>query len=194
MLIRPLLAGLALASSTVAASAAVQLYSGILGPEVPTATGSGSLALQYDPAARTLAIDTSFAGLSGNTTVAHIHCCVDAPGTAGVAVTPGTLPGFPTGVQAGSYAVVIDLSLATSFTSSFLAGAGGGSVAGAEAALVAGLDSGRAYFNVHTSAFPGGEIRTFTSPVPEPSSYALMAVGLGVLAWAQRRRRRHVRH
>lgn len=189
MLIRPLLAGLALASSTVAASAAVQLYSGILGPEVPTATGSGSLALQYDPAARTLAIDTSFAGLSGNTTVAHIHCCVDAPGTAGVAVTPGTLPGFPTGVQAGSYAVVIDLSLATSFTSSFLAGAGGGSVAGAEAALVAGLDSGRAYFNVHTSAFPGGEIRTFTSPVPEPSSYALMAVGLGVLAWAQRRRR-----
>lgn len=193
MLIRPLLAGLALASSTVAASAAVQLYSGILGPEVPTATGSGSLALQYDPAARTLAIDTNFAGLSGNTTVAHIHCCVDAPGTAGVAVTPGTLPGFPTGVQAGSYAVVIDLSLATSFTSSFLAGAGGGSVAGAEAALVAGLDSGRAYFNVHTSAFPGGEIRTFTSPVPEPSSYALMAVGLGVLAWAQRRRRRHVR-
>lgn len=189
MVVRPLLAGFVLASSTVAASAAVQLYSGILGPEVPTATGSGSLALQYDPAARTLAIDTSFAGLSGNTTVAHIHCCVDAPGTAGVAVTPGTLPGFPTGVQAGSYAVVIDLSLATSFTSSFLAGAGGGSVAGAEAALVAGLDSGRAYFNVHTSAFPGGEIRTFTSPVPEPSSYALMAVGLGVLAWAQRRRR-----
>lgn len=193
MVIRPLLAGLALASSTVAAPAAVQFYSGILGPEVPTATGTGSLALQYDPAARTLAIDTSFAGLSGNTTVAHIHCCVDAPGTAGVAVTPGTLPGFPTGLQAGSYAVVIDLSLAASFTSSFLAGAGGGSVAGAEAALVAGLDSGRAYFNVHTSAFPGGEIRTFTSPVPEPSSYALMAVGLGVLAWAQRRRGRPVR-
>lgn len=193
MVIRPLLAGLALASSTLAASAAVQLYSGILGPEGPTATGTGSLALQYDPTARTLAIDTSFAGLSGNTTVAHIHCCVDAPGTAGVAVTPVTLPGFPTGVQAGSYAVVIDLSLATSFTSSFLAGAGGGSVAGAEAALVAGLDSGRAYFNVHTSAFPGGEIRSFTSPVPEPSSYALMAVGLGVLAWAQRRRGRPAR-
>ena len=37
----------------------------------------------------------SFSGLSGTTTVAHIHCCTASPGTGtiGVAVTPVTLPG-----------------------------------------------------------------------------------------------------
>jgi len=35
----------------------------------------------------------------------------------------------------------------------------GGTAAGAEAALVGGLAAGQAYFNIHTSPFPGGEIR-----------------------------------
>ncbi len=37
----------------------------------------------------------------------------------------------------------------------------GGTPAGAEAALANGLAAGQAYLNVHTSAFPAGEIRGF---------------------------------
>jgi hypothetical protein len=49
--------------------------------------------------------------------------------------------------------------------------------------------------NVHTAANPAGEIRgqlmrvQAVTAVPEPESYALLLAGLGVLAWAQRRRR-----
>ena len=42
--------------------------------------------------------------------------------------------------------------------------------ASAEAALLAGLDSERAYLNIHTAQFLGGEIRGFLSrDVPEPA-------------------------
>ena len=33
-----------------------------------------------------------------------------------------------------------------------------------------GVESGKAYLNIHTAAFPGGEIRGFLTPAPEPSS------------------------
>jgi hypothetical protein len=35
----------------------------------------------------------------------------------------------------------------------------GGTVASAEAALLDGLRAGQTYLNIHTSMFPGGEIR-----------------------------------
>jgi hypothetical protein len=91
----------------------------------------------YDDVLHSLSISTDWTGLSGITTVAHIHCCVTPPGTVGVAVTPTTLPGFPTGVQSGSYDTVLDLTQTTTYTGGFLAGAGG-TAAGAEAALFAG--------------------------------------------------------
>ncbi|MBS0485263.1 MAG: CHRD domain-containing protein, partial [Proteobacteria bacterium] len=53
-----------------------------------------------------------------------------------------------------------------------------------------GLDDGKAYFNLHTNLFPGGEIRGLLSPVPEPESYALWLAGLGVLTVCARRVRR----
>ncbi|MBL8329759.1 MAG: CHRD domain-containing protein [Rubrivivax sp.] len=188
MRIRSLMTALALAALPLAAAAEVKVYGANLAPEVAGATGNGYVQISYDTVQHTLAIATSFAGLSGNTTVAHIHCCVNAPGFVGVAVTPGTLPGFPVGVSAGSYSVNLNLTLASSFTGSFVAGAGGGTLAGAESALIAALDAGRAYFNVHSSAFPSGEIRGFVTPVPEPSTVALMALGLAAIAWRQRHR------
>jgi hypothetical protein len=181
-------AGIALAALALGSQAAIKVYTGDLGPEAAGATGSGSVQVTYDSSLHTLGISSSFAGLSGNTTVAHIHCCVASPGTAGVAVTPGTLPGFPVGASSGSYSVLLDLTQATSFTGAFVTGAGGGTLGGAESALVAAMDAGRAYFNVHTSAFPGGEIRSFVTPIPEPGTYALMALGLAAIGWIRGRR------
>jgi hypothetical protein len=68
----------------------------------------------------------------------------------------------------------------------------GGTPAGAEAALLAGLASGSAYLNIHTTLFPGGEIRGFLQPasVPEPATLTLVGLGLGATI---RRRRRQSR-
>ena len=76
---------------------------------------------------------------------------------------------------------------ASSYNPAFVS-AHGGTVATALNALLAGLDAGEAYLNIHTTSFPTGEIRGFLAPVPEPETYALMLGGLAVLATLRRRR------
>jgi hypothetical protein len=44
------------------------------------------------------------------------------------------------------------------------------------------------YVNVHTSAFPGGEIRGQLAPVPEAGTWAMMLAGIAVVGWQLRRR------
>lgn len=153
-------------------------------------TGSGTGYFEFDPDANTLLIDVDFSGLSGITNVAHIHCCVTTAGSgnAGVAVTPTTLPGFPIQVQNGSYNITLDLSNAATYTAGFLSGANPADPSGAEARLLQGILDGKAYFNIHTNLFPGGEIRGFLAPVPEPATFLL--TGLGVLGLIGYRRRR----
>lgn len=179
------------ASASATAEAAIIPFGSDLQAEAAAATGSGSVLVEYDDVERTLRIFATWSGLSGATTVAHIHCCTSLPeaGTVGVAVTPGTLPGFPTGVTAGTYvSPLIDLDVAGSFTSTFIA-FGGGTTSGAINALLVGMESGTAYFNIHTSVFPAGEIRGFLHRVPEPAPWSLALLGL--IAMVAARRRRH---
>jgi hypothetical protein len=156
-------------------------------PPIPS-PGTGEAVVAYDSVAHTLGVSMQFADLVGTTTVAHIHCCVDPPGTVGVATFPGTFPGFPAGVTSGSYANSWDLTLDASYTAAFLTNFGGGTAAGAEAALLAGMLAGRAYVNIHTSFAGGGEIRGFLREAPEPG--ALLLFGLGAAVVGARRRRR----
>jgi hypothetical protein len=143
----------------------------------------------YDSVAHILTVQAAFQDLVGTTTVAHIHCCVAPPGAVGVATYPGTFPGFPTGVTSGTYdnsLTPIDLTLTTSYTSGFR---GALTPAEAEAKLVAGMLAGEAYFNIHTTFAPGGEIRGFLQLIPEPGTWALFTGALGAFAFWRTRRR-----
>lgn len=160
-------------------------------PAVAT-PGTGTALVTYDSDFHTLQVQATFSDLIGVTTVAHIHCCADAPNNVGVATYPGTFPGFPAGVTSGVYMGLIDLTQASGFTASFLNNFGGGTVAGAEAALIQGLYDGKAYLNIHTTLFPAGEIRGFLTPVPEPGAYSLGLLTLSALFAAYRRRRRTI--
>lgn len=157
------------------------------------AVGSGIV--DIDPASHQLSINIVFNGLTGNTTLAHIHCCIAPPGNAGVATPVPAFPGFPLGVTSGTYNITLDMTQASSWNAAFL-NANGGTPAGAEAALVAGAAAGQAYLNIHTTTFGGGEIRGFltaqvTRDVPTLSEWALVGIGglLTLAAFVTLRRR-----
>ena len=138
----------------------------------------------YDSTARTLTMNVSWSGLVGTTTVSHIHGNTATPfaGTAGVVLTPGTLPGFPSGLTSGTYSTVLDLSLASTYPAAFIT-ANGGTTLGAENAIMNGIANGRAYWNIHSSVFGGGEIRGFFTTVPEPGSAVMLGLAAaGLLA------------
>ena len=115
--------------------------------------------------------------------------CAPAGTNAGVATQTPFFVGFPIGVTNGTYDNTFDMTLTGSFSASFLA-ANGGTADSAFAALIAGLNAGNAYLNVHTTMFPGGEIRGQLAAVPEASTWMLLIAGFGAMGIALRRRKR----
>jgi Autotransporter beta-domain/CHRD domain len=141
--------------------------------EVPPtgSAGTGAAVVVINPAASTMSVGVNFSGLGSGTTASHIHCCLSFPFQANnnvmVATTTPTFPGFPLGVTAGNYAMTFNLLNPASYNPAFITSAfnPSGTVAGADAALVSGIAAGETYLNIHTTNFPGGEIRGFLIPV-----------------------------
>ena len=166
------------------------------GPNESPANGSlgiGSGTVNYDNVNHLLQLQVTFSGLiatNTGTSASHIHAATLSPfsGTAGVATTTPSFAGFPLGVTSGSFSNTLDLTLASSWNPSYVSAHT--DIPGAESALAAAMAAGEAYWNIHTGALPGGEIRGFLTPVPEPSSLTLAglgAVGLAARIWSKRR-------
>jgi hypothetical protein len=132
-------------------------------PNGSPGTGFGTVVLN---AAQTqITVDESWSGLTAPATASHIH----GPGAAGV--TAGVLFGF-SGVPAATAGAIPEQTFAITATQ------------------VGYLFAGTLYMNVHTSTFPGGEIRGQLILVPEPSTMAVAGVGAALVTWRLRRRLR----
>lgn len=179
------------AAVTLAASAAqgaiVQYSAYLNGPsESPPnqSPATGSALFEFDTITHSLTMSINFSGLVGTTTVAHVHAdtAVAGTGTAGVA---SGLTGWTTGLQSGSYNNTINMLSTATYGSAYLA-AHGGTAASAETDLLAAMSNGRAYLNLHSTVYPGGEIRGFITLVPAPGMLALIGM-CGVLTGRRRR-------
>ena len=139
--------------------------------EVPVnaTTGTGLGALFYDDRNTVTTTDDrynftmSVFGLTGPATAFHIH----APA--------------PVGVN-GPVVINLDSSLFFNANSFGILLVGGNNVPAPNASFFGQLLGSLAYINVHTAAFPGGEIRgqlVQVAVIPEPSTVAMLLAGLG---------------
>ncbi len=150
--------------------------------EVPpnASPGDGGVTVTVDDVLKTMRVQASFMSLIGAATAAHIHCC--APPGVNTGVASG-LTGFPVAVTSGVYDMSFDMTMASSYFASFIT-ANGGTPDSAFSALLAGMNAGNAYVNVHTTFVPAGEVRgnlQRRADVPVPGSSLLLILGLAAL-------------
>lgn len=126
------------------------------------------------------------AGAPSGTTASHIHTSATHPpltllANTGVATTLPTFPGFPQGLG-GTYDQTFDMTLASSYNPAYVTN-NGGTPAEAFLRFKTQVAEGRAYLNIHSTAFPGGEIRGYLIPCPSinVSIPNAMALASGVL-------------
>ena len=136
MFARSTLAGLVVAAALAAVPAYAEMTSfkaDLKGAsEVPptSSQGTGNVNATYDTTSKKLTWKGTVSGLSGNATAAHFHGPAEAGKNAGVLVPA---PGVTTGPFEGSATLTDDQAKA--------------------------LMAEQTYFNVHTAANPGGEVR-----------------------------------
>ena len=163
---------LALPTGQLSAQSTFQVFlsgSGENPPNGSPAIGFGTVVLN---AAQTqITVDENWSGLTAPATASHIH------GPGGVGTNAAVL--FPfTGVPAATSGSIPEQVFAIT------------------AQQVTWLFQGYLYMNIHTSTFPGGEIRGQLLLVPEPSSLALLGMGgvpFALAYWRRRRNRRDLR-
>lgn len=118
----------------------------------------------FDDVANTIALSVTFSGLSSAATLFHIH--VGPPGVSGP--------------------VIVNF---VPFTPSATSGTITGGPLAFPTANIADLFAGNTYFNIHSSTFPGGEIRGALVPIPEPGTLTSTGFGVAILlvrAWKRR--------
>lgn len=145
------------------------------GNQVPSAdtTASGGpvgSGISYDDVSNVLSLNAvyglfGFQPLSGDYTASHLH--EGASGVNGPVIVDLASIHFAVGPRSGLYSGNVVLSDAQ------------------ETSLLAG----NIYMNIHSTAFPGGEIRGQLTVVPEPEVVALAILGFGGMALAMQRRK-----
>ncbi len=183
------LAAVALAAALLplAASATTTVYSFNLSAaqEVPAnaSPAAGSFQLTVDDVADTLSFVMTAFNLQGTVSGAHIHMApmgsnggvqfnliTNADASGPVTVGPFLVP--------NSYALLGN-NKAAGLTTTFM-----------PLADAINAKPWNFYVNLHTlPSYGGGEIRGQLAPIPEPGTYALLAIGLGVIGVAAKRRR-----
>ena len=201
-------AALALAAAALSAQATVYSFNATLNSAGEVFPGSASAAtglatLSYDDLGTVSVLDDTFSlilavnGLSGPATAYHLHGAATASENGPVRVSLDSAP-FLTSANSGGLLVVTGFgipvaSLLPSIDPVPATPASGLNAGHPSMSFLAMLQGGLAYMNVHTATYGGGEVRgqlIQVGAVPEPSSYALLLGGLGLITLLARRRSR----